>query len=82
MLTDKSGKELHRFTHVAHPPARLTFLRGGAGKAVEAEVYTGALSWALRINFPPTAYEVNGEVVQLPVTVPFIEKAEAPNGKN
>lgn len=76
VLSDQSGKELHKFTHVAGPPSRLTFQRGGASKAVEGEVFTGAQSWALRIQFPPTAYEVDGKPVHLPVTVPFIEKAK------
>jgi hypothetical protein len=59
----------------------LTFVQGGASKAVEGEVRAMAYSWAGRLNIPPTAYILNGKLIDLPLTVPFTEKPEAPKGK-
>jgi hypothetical protein len=80
-LTDGAGRTVFYSEAVANPPRNLTFQRGQASKAVEAEVHSMACSWAGRLSIPPTKHFVNGELVDLPLTVPFTDKAPAPKGK-
>src|SRR5262249_12922989 len=73
-LTDGSGRALFHSEAVANPPPNLSFQRGQASKALEAEVYSMACAWALQLSIPPTKHFVNGELVDFPLTVPFSEK--------
>src|SRR5439155_23343405 len=49
-LTDRTGRVLFRSETVINPPRNITFVRGGASKAVEDEVRAMAYSWAGRLN--------------------------------